>query len=251
MVDFRLGAFTSIADRVWIAPAEPESVNIGLVAGESHGLLIDTGSSPQQGAQIRRAAEATAGVPLCGVFVTHDHYDHIGGLAAFDDLPSYAHESVASASERFALVKSIELGSRQVELAYFGQAHTFGDVVAVVPDADVIFVGDLLESLQPLQFDTTSSFSGWVKALDGVCSMLSSQTCLIVGHGEVVGRDFAFEQRSQLAMIVGNVEYLLQQHIPSAEALTAGLTWPYDHAVIEPLLPQIYAEIQKTLPRHR
>jgi glyoxylase-like metal-dependent hydrolase (beta-lactamase superfamily II) len=41
-------------------------------------------------------------------------------------------------------VTSIEIGGRKIELLYFGPAHTEGDMVAYVPDAKVLFAGDLL-----------------------------------------------------------------------------------------------------------
>ena len=48
-----------------LAVAQPEAVNIGLVVGTTGALLVDTGSSPRQGADIRAAAQAVAGdVPL-------------------------------------------------------------------------------------------------------------------------------------------------------------------------------------------
>ena len=38
---------------VFGAVAEPESVNLGLVVGSERALLVDTGSSPAQGAAVR------------------------------------------------------------------------------------------------------------------------------------------------------------------------------------------------------
>ena len=40
---------------------------------------------------------------------------------------------------------SIFLGSREVKLFHLGAGHTGGDIVAWVPDADVMFSGDLVE----------------------------------------------------------------------------------------------------------
>ena len=39
---------------------------------------------------------------------------------------------------------TLEIGGRKVELLYLGPAHTEGDMVAYVPDAKVLFAGDLL-----------------------------------------------------------------------------------------------------------
>ena len=41
---------------------------------------------------------------------------------------------------------SLDLGGRQLALRYLGRGHTDNDIVAVVPDAGVLFAGDLLEN---------------------------------------------------------------------------------------------------------
>ena len=56
-----MGTFEAVADRVYVAVAEPASVNIGLVVGTEGALVVDTGSCPAQGAEIRRRAAAVAG----------------------------------------------------------------------------------------------------------------------------------------------------------------------------------------------
>ena len=129
-MEYSLGTFVPVADRVHVAVAEPEGVNVGLVVGSTGALLVDTGSSPEQGRAIRAAAEAVAGdVPLTHVVVTHAHHDHVGGLAAFGDLATLGHEHLARAcaegtpppSRTFAMASAVNLGDCHVELAHFGR----------------------------------------------------------------------------------------------------------------------------------
>ena len=40
---------------------------------------------------------------------------------------------------------TIYLGRRRVDLMFLGRAHTAGDIVAYVPDANVMFTGDIVE----------------------------------------------------------------------------------------------------------
>ncbi|MFX6230500.1 MBL fold metallo-hydrolase, partial [Acinetobacter baumannii] len=40
---------------------------------------------------------------------------------------------------------SVWLGDREVRLLHLGRGHSAGDIVVHVPDADVIFSGDLVE----------------------------------------------------------------------------------------------------------
>jgi len=243
-----LGSFVPLAAGVWRAVAEPEAVTVGLVAGSSGALVIDTGSTPDQGAAIRRAAEEVAGVPVVAVAITHAHDDHIGGLTAFDDVPSYGHAGVPAVSVPFALARTVDLGGRRVELVYFGPAHTAGDIVAIVPDADVVFAGDLIETSGPPSFEPDSSLDGWPQALDGILGLLREHTIVVPGHGEPVDRVEAFEQRAHIAALVPTARWLASRGLAQADALTA-TEWPFPADVIEPLLPRLWATAGDTSRR--
>jgi glyoxylase-like metal-dependent hydrolase (beta-lactamase superfamily II) len=155
--------------------------------------------------------------------VTHWHYDHAFGLAAFGDVPRIAHESVqvrlssaeAAADARrlglnphelvqpnvaIAVATALDLGGdRRVEIAHLGRGHTEGDLVVVVPDAEVLFAGDLLESAGPPSFGPDSVPDEWPATLDGVIGVMTATTVAVPGHGEPVGREFVFEQRGRIA----------------------------------------------------
>ena len=83
-----LGPWRELRSGVYVAVAQPESVNLGLIVGAHRTLLIDTGSSPEQGREIRDSVAAVTDRPLAAVVVTHWHYDHAFGLAAFGDVPT-------------------------------------------------------------------------------------------------------------------------------------------------------------------
>lgn len=227
--------------------------------------MIDTGSSPAQGAEIRAAAEEVAGVPLLGAVVTHSHFDHYYGLAAFDDMPTYGHESlvaaldaeqVAEESSRLgfdanalrapnrplALARMVDLGGRHVELVHFGRGHTAGDVVAIVPDAQVIFTGDLLEQSAPPAMGPDCHLKEWPSALDGILGLTKPDSLLVPGHGEPFDRVFAFSQRAEISAVYGQVEHLIAQGVKAEDALAAG-DWPFDADTIAAVLPIAYAQL--------
>ncbi len=221
-VSFALGPWQEVARDVYRAVAEPASVNIGLIVGSESALLVDTGSSPAQGAAVRAAVALLTDRPLTAVAVTHWHYDHAFGLAAFDDLLTIGHESVrgrlrsASAlaeanrlgidaaelsapGKELAVATAVELGDRRVEIAHLGEGHTDGDLVVVVADVHVVFAGDLLESAGPPSFGDDSVPESWAATLDGVIGLMTAATVLVPGHGDPVDREFVFEQRGRIA----------------------------------------------------
>ena len=217
-----LGPWHELRSGVYVAVAEPESVNLGLIVGAQRTLLVDTGSSPGQGRTIRAALAGVTNLPLTAVVVTHWHYDHAFGLAAFGDVPRIAHESVsvrlssveaATDAKRLgldprelglpdveiAVATAIDLGDRRVEIAHLGRGHTEGDLVVVVPDAEVLFAGDLLESAGPPSFGPDSVPDEWPATLDAVIGVMTATSVAVPGHGEPVGREFVFEQRGRIA----------------------------------------------------
>ena len=261
-----LSSFEQVADGVFVAVAEPASVNIGLVVGRDAALVIDTGCSPAHGAEIRAAAESAAGVPVRAVMVTHWHWDHFFGLAGFAGMPSYGHETLThwlrsdglavSAAEvgvrvaelvapthPFSLARVVDLGGRRVELVHFGRAHSDGDVVAIVPDANVIFAGDLLEQSGPPAFGPDCHPKDWPSAVDGILGLVDEYTVIVPGHGNVIDRMFAFDQRARISGLYGQAEHLAKRGIRLAEAYAAG-EWPFPEEVVREALPIIYEELE-------
>jgi len=217
-----LGPWRELRSGVYLAVAEPESVNLGLIVGSQRALLVDTGSSPSHGRTIRASLSAVCDRPLAAVVVTHWHYDHAFGLGAFNDLPKIAHDSLqsrlssaeaaadamrldvdprelAQPDREIAVATAIDLGDRRVEIAHLGRGHTDGDLVIVVPDADLLFAGDLLESAGPPSFGPDSVPDEWPATIDAVIGLMTAATLTIPGHGEPVGREFVFEQRGWIA----------------------------------------------------
>lgn len=274
-MQFSQTPFEELRPGIWRAVAQPAGVNIGLIVGAAAALVVDPGSSPEQGARIRAAAESAAGVPLVGAVVTHGHFDHYYGLAAFDDLATYGHESLAAAlladgltaeatelgftpdelrapNRPLALARMVDLGGRHVEVVHFGRGHTAGDLVVIVPDAQVIFTGDLLEQSAPPAMGPDCFLKEWPTALDGILGLVREDTVLVPGHGDPVDRVFAFTQRAEISAVYGQVEYLIGRGVKAGDALAAG-DWPFDDDTIAGVLPIAYAQLaaEGKVPRTR
>ena len=210
------GSWQPVADGVFRLVAEPDSVNIGLIVGSESALLIDCGSTPAQGARLRESVASVTDTPLIGVVITHEDRDHWFGLAAFDDLESWGHETLAERIDApeilaeaeslgltradlrtpttdFSIARALDLGDRYVELVHLGHAHTHSDVVVNVPVSNVIFTGDLIENPHPW-FGPASSPRGWPATLNMLIGMVKPDAVVVPGHGDVVDGKFIVQQ---------------------------------------------------------
>jgi glyoxylase-like metal-dependent hydrolase (beta-lactamase superfamily II) len=249
---FSLGPWQELAPAVWRAVAEPDAVNLVLVAGTERALLVDTGSSPEQGRAVRAAVAEVTDVPLEVVVVTHAHRDHVRGLPAFDDLVTVGHEDVPGPNRPIVLAAAFDLGGRRAEVAHLGRGHTGGDLVVVLPEADLVVVGDLAESAAPPSLGPDSFLQEWPVTLDGVIGLMTGDTRAVPGHGDPVDRPFVYEQRGRLAAVAGEVRRLAEAGVSAADAVDRG-EWALPVATLVPGLEAAFAQlgpvaVRRTLP---
>jgi glyoxylase-like metal-dependent hydrolase (beta-lactamase superfamily II) len=75
---------------------------------------------------------------------------------------------------------SVWLGRREVRIMHIGRGHTAGDVVAIVPDAGVVFSGDLVENKSAC-YCGDAHFTDWPATLDHLAEM--GANALVPGRG--------------------------------------------------------------------
>jgi glyoxylase-like metal-dependent hydrolase (beta-lactamase superfamily II) len=75
---------------------------------------------------------------------------------------------------------SVWLGRREVRIMHIGRGHTAGDIVAYVPDANVVFSGDLVE-YHSACYCGDAHFTDWPATLDRLAEF--SATALVPGRG--------------------------------------------------------------------
>ncbi len=237
--------------------AEPAGVNLALVEGSDAAVLVDAGSSPAQGRELRAVVSQVSRRPLAAVVATHWHYDHAFGLAGFAGTETVAHESVrarlaspeaaaeadrlgfraaelAAPTRDLALAVAYDLGGgRRVEVAHLGRGHTDGDLVVVVPDADLVFAGDLIESAGPPSYGPDSWAHEWPATLDGLIGLMTARTRAVPGHGDPVEREFVFAQRGRIAAVSAELSRLagLGVRVEDAEGRA---DWALPFAAIRP-----------------
>jgi glyoxylase-like metal-dependent hydrolase (beta-lactamase superfamily II) len=86
---------------------------------------------------------------------------------------------------------TLYLGKRRVELRFIGRAHTAGDIVAYVPDANVVFSGDIVE-YKSACYCGDAHFIDWPATLSRLAGVKAD--ALVPGRGDaLVGADTVSE----------------------------------------------------------
>ncbi len=130
--------------------------------------------------------------------------------------------------ETFSSAAAIDLGDRYVELAYPGRGHTDGDLAVRVPDADVVFAGDLIEQSANPSYGPDCFPLDWAPSLDLLIGMLTPQTVVVPGHGTPVDKGFVQDQRQDISDIGELIRSLYAQGVSADLALHVGSDgWPY------------------------
>jgi glyoxylase-like metal-dependent hydrolase (beta-lactamase superfamily II) len=217
-----------VADRVWIRRYEALDQTIGAIGGDAGLAVIDTRANHRLADELREDLRQLPG-ELIAVVNTHGHWDHVFGNARFAPLPIWGHVRCADfiaetgeaararlieaypdeaddfrevvltpPTESFEQLASIDLGGRQLELRYLGRGHTDNDIVAVVPDAPILFAGDLLENAPSPAFRDSFPIS-W--AATGLALLALADETIVPGHGDPFDRGFGERQVGELALL--------------------------------------------------
>ncbi|MFD9698630.1 MBL fold metallo-hydrolase [Lentzea sp. NPDC059081] len=212
--------------------------NIGVISGTEAVLVVDTGLGLDNARSVSRFAEEVARGRRIHLTTTHFHPEHAFGASAFDgsyvvgraqadDLARkgsgylemfrgfggaiatrLSDVDVPVPDEVFDGERVLDLGGRTVVLRPTGRGHTLGDQVVEVPDAGVLFTGDLAETGQFAIFpwfpphDTDVSGLAWIDVLDRLIA--GAPRVVVPGHGSVgsIGvlegvRDYLLELRDE------------------------------------------------------
>ena len=208
-------ALKPLGQNVYAAIDDPKGdsgANAGFVIGDNGVLVVDTFENPAAAKQLLAEIRKLTQLPIKYVVNTHYHLDHVAGNKVFADAGAViiGHQNVAGwihtenlkffgkdiKPEQKSMVEnlvtpdisyesalSVSLGKRTVYVG-FAPGHTGGDSWVAIPDAKVVFWGDLFwHRTLPNLID--ASTAEWTKTLSDFRDFAHSSGVDVPGHGDV------------------------------------------------------------------
>jgi glyoxylase-like metal-dependent hydrolase (beta-lactamase superfamily II) len=191
-------SFSEIGRDLYAFTAEGDP-NTGVIVGDDGVMVVDAQATPVMAKQVVEKVRAVTDKPIKYVVLSHYHAVRVLGASGYkaeqiissqtcramihergqEDWESefgrfprlfQAAESIPGLTwptMTFERKMTIHMGRRRVELMHLGRAHTAGDIVAWVPDAGVMFTGDIVE-YRSACYCGDAHFHDWPRTLDAI-----------------------------------------------------------------------------------
>ena len=213
-----------IGPNIWAAIDDANGdagANAGFVIGDNGVLVIDTFENEAAAKALLIEIQKLTHLPVKFVVNTHYHVDHVAGNRVFSNAGAVivAHrnvrgwintenlkfygakikpeekvfvENLVGPDVTYETELTLFLGSRRIDVKSF-EGHTGGDSVVNIPDAGIVFCGDLFwRKTLPNLIDATTS--AWIPTLDEIPALPVQGTrdgpvmraaVFVPGHGDV------------------------------------------------------------------
>jgi glyoxylase-like metal-dependent hydrolase (beta-lactamase superfamily II) len=206
--------FANIGDDLYAFTAEGDP-NTGVIIGDDGVIVVDAQATPVMAQLVIDRVREVTDKPIKYVVLSHYHAVRVLGASAYRAQDVLASETCrAMIAERgredwdsefarfprlFRAAETIPgltwpsvtfkdrmtlyLGRRRVELLHIGRAHTAGDIVAWVPDANVVFSGDIIE-YKSACYCGDAHFTDWPATLSRLGAFKAD--ALVPGRGDAL-----------------------------------------------------------------
>jgi glyoxylase-like metal-dependent hydrolase (beta-lactamase superfamily II) len=189
--------------------------NSGIIVGDDGVIIIDAQATPVMAGLVIERVRQVTDKPIKYVVLSHYHAVRVLGASGYK-----AQEIVASDKCRAMIVErgqedwdsefgrfprlfqaaetipgltwptvtfkekmTLWLGKRRVDLMHVGRAHTAGDIIAYVPDANVVFSGDIVE-YKSACYCGDAHFTDWPATLSRLGGLKAD--ALVPGRGDAL-----------------------------------------------------------------
>jgi cyclase len=276
-----------VGDGVWAAISPDGSkagANAGFVIGDHGVAVIDSFQNVDAARELLAEIRKHTSLPIRYLVNTHYHLDHMTGNGVFaaagavivaqKNVRAWAHtenlkffgpkitpaqrarvESIVLPSIVFDGGIDLYLGKRKLEVRHL-PGHTGSDSIVVVPDANVVFTGDLLW-YRHLPNLIDASTGPWIETLEKLSRDYPNHT-FVPGHGGIAQAPYLPVFRGYLQTLRADVGRSLKQG-KAGEALVAAVepelkssygSWGFFSYFIKPNILLTAAELKgkKRLP---
>jgi len=242
-------SFSEIGPDLWAFTAEGDP-NSGVIIGDESVMVVEAQATPRLARKVIEKVRSVTDKPISHLVLTHYHAVRVLGASAydapqvimseaaramvvergkedwdseFDRFPRLfqGHEEIPGLTwptTTFSDRMSVYLGKRRVNLMRLGRAHTAGDIVVHVPDANVMFTGDIVE-YKSACYCGDGHFRDWPRTLEAirgfdVDAIAPGRGDALVGQAKVneaidLTKDFlrsTFDPVSQIALGGGSLK---------------------------------------------
>jgi glyoxylase-like metal-dependent hydrolase (beta-lactamase superfamily II) len=274
-----------VSERVFTRRYRFMHQQIGAILTDAGPVIIDTRSTVGHAREILAELGELTGQPVAAVIDTHHHFDHTFGNHEFRPAPIWGHVRCAERIRRMVADPAaharnlaeiageyrrlagelddvtldppdhpvgdegadIEIGGRRIELRWLGRGHTDNDLVIRVPDAPVIFAGDLLENGAPPWIGDGYPLD-WPATIERILAFLpmtgTNSVAVVPGHGEVGDRAFVEQSLAEMRTIADLARRVGAGDLALADAIRAA-PYPADAArgALQRALAQLRGEL--------
>ena len=231
--------------------------NAGILIGDDSVLIIDSLRVPSFARDLIQDVRHLTDKPIQYVVDTHSHWDHSWGNEEFPDSTIIGHANcrtemvdlearkwwmnrVVSANDpwseeaktvtvtppdlTFDTQMSLHFGGRQLDLVYFGRAHTSGDIFIHLPDDNLVFTGDVAQD-GGVPFMLDGYAKDWVDTDSRLAELPVER--FVAGHGPVGQHAALLESRDFIHTMVDGAERAIadgQDEATAAKSVTADMS---------------------------
>ncbi len=267
-------SFTEIGRDIWAFTAQGDP-NSGVIIGDESVMIVEAQATPRLANKVIEKVRSVTDKPISHLVLTHYHAVRVLGASAYraptvimsdmarsmvaergqEDWDSefqrfprlfQGHESIPGLTwptTTFSESMTVYLGKRRVDLMHLGRAHTAGDIVAHVPDANVMFTGDIIE-YHSACYCGDGHFAEWQDTVANIAAF--DVDAIAPGRGDaLIGREMVGKALANTA------DFVASTYRPVARVAQGGGTlkqaWDACRAVCDPKFAD-YAIYEHCLP---
>ena len=238
-------SFTEIGDGIYAFTAEGDP-NSGVVIGDDSVMIVEAQATPRLARKVIEKVREVTDKPISHLVMTHYHAVRVLGASAYgaptvimgekaramvvergqEDWDSEfvrfprlfeGHEEIPGLTwptETFNDRMTVYLGKRRVDLMHLGRAHTAGDIVAYVPDQNVMFTGDIVE-YHSACYCGDGHFADWPRTLEAIRAF--DLDAIAPGRGDaLIGKDMV------KAALDNTADFVCSTYQPAARVALGG-----------------------------